>query len=488
MAHYILIIILLAAFNSFAQSKGGRDRAPREQGPKSVSSKQSRKSIKKRLPPKIVSPPPAAEVEIHITPPTSSLVIENSNEQLTTQTGIVKLVVSPGSYTLNASSPGHQDQRLSVSLTPGSNNPISISLVPLVGYLTVSANVSKASIRIHGLRLFYDKVDNFEIAPGMYRVEISKDGYKASTYDVKIEPAKTTNLAAKLEKLPPVRTGYAMSVTSEKARHANGEYHILQLSGTSGDTNYPSGLIEVTLFTDKNVAPIVNGMLPGIPCQVDFRSVDDVVSISIAERPSQETRWGRLTLHVFPKKNKKESKFILNWYAIRDEADLPPIQTSTPPPDLTHRSFVDPKNHLRFNYPLNWREYKLGAVYFAPEGGISRSEARVNIDRGMIVCIVKAGGSNLRQESLNLSRLLLNSNASLRQLDQPQRAILGTREALVSSFSGKSETTNQIEIVTFYTVMLRKDELLYIALVRPQSENNLYLGTFGKIIREFQFY
>lgn len=46
----------------------------------------------------------------------------------------------------------------------------------------------------------------------------------------------------------------------------------------------------------------------------------------------------------------------------------------------------------------------------------------------------------------------------------------------------------QIEIVTLYTVMLRNDELLYITMVRPQSENHLYLGTFGKIVREFQFY
>ena len=484
---HILIIILLAASSNFGQSRGGREGAPRDRSPilrKPGRSAPSRGSAKKRQP----TPPPVAEVELRITPLVSSLVLENSNEQYTTLTGTIRLAVRPGDYTLNASSPGHQDRRFSLSLTPGWNDPVNIALTPLAGYLTVAPNVAKASIRIFGLRVFYERVDNFELAPGTYRLEVFKDGYKPSAYDVTIEPAKTTHIEARLERLPPARTGYVMTVAHEKSRIANREYDTLQLYGTSGETNYPSGLIEVTLFKDERVRPFVRGMLPGIPCRVDYRALDDIAYINIDEEPSQEAGWGRLKLRVFPTKNKKESRFVLKWYAIKDEADSLPIPPSSPPPDPQHRSFVDPQNRLNFNYPLNWEEHKLGAVYFSPKGSISRSGSRVNIDRGMVVSVVKAGSSDLRQASLNVIQALLRANASIQQTGQPQGAMLGNRAALVTNFSGKSETKNQIEIVTLYTVMLRKDELLYIAMVRPQSENHLYLGTFGKIIREFQFY
>ena len=483
----IFIIIMIAASSNPGQSRGGRDTASKPNSTKAVKPKQpasSKRASKKRQP----LPPQLAEVEIHITPLVSSLVIENSNEQFSTQAGTIKLAVSPGEYTLNASSPGHQGRRFSLSLTPGSNSPVNISLVPLAGYLTVTPNISKASIRIIGLRVFNERVDNFELPPGLYRVEVFKDGYKSSAYDVKIEPAKTIYIAANLERLPPVRTGYVMSVAREKARDANREYHILQLYGTSGETNYPSGLIEVTLFSDYRVEPIVKGMLPGLPCRVDFRAVDDIASIYFAERPAQETRWSRLKLHVFPHKNKKESKFIIKWYAIADATESLLVPPSSPSPDPQHRSFVDTENRVNFNYPVNWQELKLGTVYFAPNGSISRTDSRVNVDRGMLVSIVKAGSSNLRQASLNVIQALLRANTFIRQSEEPLSAMLGNREALVTNFSGRSETTNQIEIVTLYTVMLKGDKLLLIAMVRPQSENNIYLGTFGKIIREFQFY
>jgi hypothetical protein len=495
-----LSLLLVTAY-SFGQVKGGRVILSQDRSPETTKKPVSKIApIKKTLSPKSKSKkkavrsakpvaPVLAEVEIRLSTGTGNLLVENTGERYRVEAGSIRLTLKPGLYTLLASSFGHLEQRVTVNLQTGLNHPLTISLSPALGYLSILPNMSRSVIKILGIGTFSERIDNLQLPPGSYSIEVSTPGYKTARYEAKVESLKKTGIPVILEKLMPARTGYAMTVWREAVGDLKGEYQLLQLSGASGETEMPSGMIAVTLFTDEKRSPVVNGMLPGLPCQIDFHAVDDVSRFAIDERPSTENQWSRLRLRIYPKKNKKEVKFILKWYAINDE-DVAFLIPPNPPPPLTqHRVYVNAEKQFRLSYPLNWQESAIkDGICFAPNEGVNRADGKVMITHGVMLKVLPVGSTKLREASEQIVKILLAGNLNFRQQGANKTFEMGSREALTMTLTGISELTHQAEIVNLYLIPLRKQEVLVMAFIRPQKENHVYWGAFGKIIHDFSFY
>jgi hypothetical protein len=497
----ICLILLIVTAYGFAQKDGGRVVLPKDSRPKTpvlpspkspmTKNAPSRKGKSNKRMAKTAKPvtPSLGAVEIRLSTGAGSLYVENTGERYELANGALRLTMKPGLYTLLASSYGYLDERFTINLQAGFNYPKTIALTPSPGYLNVLPNISNSVIKIAGVGTFFERADNLQLPQGTYSVEVSKNGYKTEVYEAKIESLKKTSIAVILEKEPPVRTGYSMTMLRDARRDQKGEYQDLQLTGASADTDAPTGMIHVTLFTEARRYSIVNGMLPGIPCQVDFRAVDDISGFVIEEPPAKENQWSRIRLRVYPKKNKKEVQFVLKWYAIQEEAESFLIQPKPKPPSTQHRVYVNAAKQFRMSYPLNWKETVVSQMNcFAPDEGLSHNEGNVNITHGVMMEVQNVGRANLRQASEQRMRSLLAANSNLKQQGQLKSFEIGGREALMTTLKGISEVTQQTEIVSVYTVMIRKQELLSIAFTRPQNQAHLYWGAFGRMIRNLQFY
>lgn len=133
------------------------------------------------------------------TQPESLILLDGQSRGFTDSAGNLSLrQLKPGSHALVVRKTNYQDVQRTISLIGGENQVQTITLTPLDGHLTITANIHGAVIEVNGMT-FNDSVMNLSLAPGPYRINVSKPGYRTITRDINVNPGESPSFPIMLE-------------------------------------------------------------------------------------------------------------------------------------------------------------------------------------------------------------------------------------------------------------------------------------------------
>lgn len=279
-----------------------------------------------RHPRKSPQPKPDATVTIKVDPADSTVFVDGQQLDTTnSMTGLRLAGLKPGPHTLTVRHPpSYAENEQIVTLKPGENEPLTITLEPLIGNLDVVPSVGDSQIKIESidsnqrvqLGTYSGRVSSLALAPGLYDITISKSGYEVTTRRIAIKPGESMFLEPQLLPLPkptptPVPRQSITTVPLRSTVETAGRYVIVQLYGSSGDAAKSVGTINVTLGAHGEHS--VTGVLPGQPCQVQFVQLENVAESSLVEGPGPSNQWAKIVVRVRPKSSKRAIAFAVNW-------------------------------------------------------------------------------------------------------------------------------------------------------------------------------
>jgi beta-barrel assembly-enhancing protease len=153
-----------------------------------------------------------------------------------------------------------------------------------------------------------------------------------------------------------------------------------------------------------------------------------------------------------------------------------------PAPSRSYRTYSG-TNWMRISVPSNWRDFSTSNdVQFAPEGAYGDQ----GITHGAMIGIYRGQYGDLQNNTRAYIQELLQGNPNFRQDSNFSRTMLGNRQGLVTTLSGRSPVTGRTELVTVYTTNLRSGDLFHIITVVPEDESYAYQSTFNTMIRSLQ--
>lgn len=131
------------------------------------------------------------------------IVIDGVNRGRTNASGILKVnVLTPGERRILVTKPDYRNANYTVELTRNSDNSLEVGLSPEDGTVNIVPNVSGTDITLSNGGKFIGQVNDLKLAPGRYRVDVTRPGYKTFSQIVEVNAARTANLNPHLEPLP----------------------------------------------------------------------------------------------------------------------------------------------------------------------------------------------------------------------------------------------------------------------------------------------
>jgi hypothetical protein len=277
--------------------------------------------------------------------------------------GVITLKgIRPGIYRLVARKPNFQEYATPLTVTLDRENVFSVRLTPATGKLTVSPSIGGADVEIISLETnttvgrYPERLDQFEVAPGQYRVVASKAGYKPTYREIRVNPGESLYLEPLLEplptptptpKLPPVATPMNFTVQRQE------KYLLFHLQGSSRDTTKTIGTITVSLNGLANNT--VTGNLNGLPCQIELIKLENIAEASIVEAPGPGNNWTSMMIRVRLKDEKRRPiSFAVNWRSLSNPAAIQP--------DAAANGFIPAQaiHKVQPEYPVSARGSNLG--------------------------------------------------------------------------------------------------------------------------------
>jgi TonB family protein len=230
--------------------------------------------------------------------------------------------LKPGAYVLTARRVGYNQESRSITLVAGDNVPITLTLDPLRGSLSVTPNVSGAEITLKQVgsadagspRTFTSNVADLSLSPGEYEISISREGYRGVKRTITLQPAGTVYLEPQLTKWP-IESKPAQPAAMIMQTSTAGKYLLVSLFGSSENAG-PSGILDVIVGETAQTSSHVSGLLPGFPCAVDLTPIDNVSDYSFMERPEAGNDWKRVAIKVRPKNNNRPLHFTIRWISL----------------------------------------------------------------------------------------------------------------------------------------------------------------------------
>jgi formylglycine-generating enzyme required for sulfatase activity len=138
-------------------------------------------------------------VQIRSTPDQARILL-NGVEQGLTNKG---LFLFPGTYQIKLSKSGYVEVEETINVVSGGQNNFTFNLVKNSGSLSLQITPTDATVLLN--KQNYSQKKQIELAPGMYKLEISKNGYypQSETFEIKRGESlqKTYSLTAKTGKL-----------------------------------------------------------------------------------------------------------------------------------------------------------------------------------------------------------------------------------------------------------------------------------------------
>lgn len=110
--------------------------------------------------------------------------------------------LTPGRYVLMTGRENYQTDQRTIEIEVGRETLIELSLIAFPGTLDVTPDVTGALITISNVGEFVGQVRAFSIAPGVYRITVSKPGYQSSLQTVEVRPGAPASVAISLQPLP----------------------------------------------------------------------------------------------------------------------------------------------------------------------------------------------------------------------------------------------------------------------------------------------
>lgn len=346
------LLILCVPCKAF-QERGGRETStghepptvtppspPPPATPKSTTRTRTtkRKSAEKKREDRRVQPTPSV-LSIYIAPSDSTIILEGV-EYRAENGSFIRNGLRPGTYKIIAQRNGYQHESYQVSLEPGRNLPLNISLEPLAGILNVTPTVADSETKIIELATnrhvgtYLGSARNVELPPGRYQILVSKEGYLTTRHEVLIQPAEPVFLKPSLDLLPKPssssarqsrRPSFRPDSATQVETSVSGKFIVVVLTGRSGDMANALGAIDVTLAVGSQIGALnVSGMLTGYPCQVDFVRLKNVAEYSFIEPPGAANQWARAVVRIRPKESKRPVQFLINWKSLQNTSAAEP--------------------------------------------------------------------------------------------------------------------------------------------------------------------
>jgi TonB family protein len=264
--------------------------------------------------------PETASVIVNASPSDAVLLMNGEQVEGPALTGL-----KPGAYVLIARRVGYNEESRSITLVAGDNVPITITLDPVRGNLSITPNVSGAAITVKQLgsagaespRTFTNNVADLSLSPGEYEILISREGYREVKRTITLQPAGTVYLEPQLTQWP-IESKPAQPAAMIMQTSTAGKYLLVSLFGSSENPR-SSGTLDVIVGETAQTSSHVSGLLPGFPCAVDLTPIDNVSEYSFTERPEADNDWKRVAIRVRPKKNNQPLRFTIYWIALPPE-------------------------------------------------------------------------------------------------------------------------------------------------------------------------
>lgn len=217
------VIICIFAVTSNALQGGGR---PIDSRPSSTAPRETR-----RPPRRIPRPPstptssnrgvPAANLTVTSHPPNCTIILNGRPAGATNASGqLVLNALRPGQYILITRKTNYRDDQRTIEIEVGEGATVEVSLIALPGTLNVTTNVTDANIRIASMGEYVGQINDLTIAPGIYRIEVSRPGYQAATRSLEVLPGTPSNLSIPLEPLP-IEQALTLAEQSLRSRDYN---------------------------------------------------------------------------------------------------------------------------------------------------------------------------------------------------------------------------------------------------------------------------
>ncbi|MBK8813414.1 MAG: M48 family metalloprotease [Acidobacteria bacterium] len=173
------------------------------------------------------------------------------------------------------------------------------------------------------------------------------------------------------------------------------------------------------------------------------------------------------------KRNKQQNQGTMNQGRYSSRVALPSTRT---------RAYSS-GNWIQMNVPDNWKEFPgENNVDFAPEGAYGDQ----GITRGALLGIENTQSRDLGEATEAYVDGVLQNNNYLGRQGSYTRTTISGRTAYSIVLSGRSPVTNQTEVATVYTTLLRNGQLFAIVTVVPQNEQSSYNATFRNMIRSIR--
>ena len=276
--------------------------------------------------------PPGCRIWLNEVPVETSLLREmsltidgqkvKSSEQ---SAGLITLKgMRPGAYQLVVRKPDFREYTTQVTVTLDAENVFTVRLTPNPGTLTVSPSVGGAEVEIVNLETnvvvgrYPERVNEFELAPGQYRVVTSRAGYRVATRDIRVRAGESVYLEPLLEMLPrPTPTPMPSPVVKPISFNVQRQdkYLLFHLQGSSGDSARTLGSITVSL--NGPASNTVTGNLNGLPCQIEVIKLENISEASVVEAPGPANNWTSIVVRVRPKDEKRRPiSFAINWRSL----------------------------------------------------------------------------------------------------------------------------------------------------------------------------
>jgi uncharacterized protein (TIGR02145 family) len=135
-------------------------------------------------------------VTIRTQPPGASVLLDGVQVGVTDRTGALGLFRFPGSYELSVQLSGYVGDVRMIVVSEAGPNTVSSTLVRNAGTLLLSVTPNDAIVLVN--RQGTDVNQPLELAPGMVRIEVSKDGHEPFAETVEIQRGETVNRSVTL--------------------------------------------------------------------------------------------------------------------------------------------------------------------------------------------------------------------------------------------------------------------------------------------------
>lgn len=110
-------------------------------------------------------------------------------------------VLLPGTYKVRIVQEGYETWEKDVTVKPGEIVELPVELALMGGELVVIVQPSLAKIYINGKFVRDNLYVGKDLRPGLYSVQVVKDGYEPWKKDIRVEPGKKIEVVAKLEEI-----------------------------------------------------------------------------------------------------------------------------------------------------------------------------------------------------------------------------------------------------------------------------------------------